>query len=144
MRLRLFVSSVGVIALGTIALAQNITFDFDKSADFSKLKTYAWVRGTPVTDALNHKRIISAVDTQLTAKGMARIDMPANADALVAYHASFDRDLEINGFSSGFGGYRFGGVRSASARVEQILVGTLAVDIVDAKTKTIVWRGMAT
>jgi hypothetical protein len=65
-------------------------------------------------------------------------------DVLVAYHASFDRDLQINGFSSGWGGYRFGGTRTGSARAEEILVGTLAVDIVNAATKTIVWRGMAT
>ena len=62
---------------------------------------------------------------------------------LVAYHASFDKDLQINGFSSGWGGYRFGGSRMGRARVEEILTGTLAVDIVDAHTRTIVWRGVA-
>ena len=65
-------------------------------------------------------------------------------DVLVAYHATFDKDLQINGFSSGFGPYRFGGMRTGSATVDEILIGTLAVDIVDAKAKSIVWRGQAT
>jgi hypothetical protein len=29
-------------------------------------------------------------------------------------------------------------------RAEEILIGTLVVDVVNAKTKTIVWRGTAT
>jgi hypothetical protein len=130
--------------LGTIAFAQNVTYDFDKAADFSKFKTYAWVHGTELKDELNHKRIVNAIDAQLASEGLAKVENAATADVLVAYHASFDKDLQINGFSSGWGGYRFGPSRTGSARVEEILIGTLAVDLVDAKTKTIVWRGMAT
>jgi hypothetical protein len=126
------------------AFAQNVSYDFDKAAAFSGFKTYAWVRGTELNDALNHKRIVNAVDAQLASKGLVRVEPNANPDVLVAYHASFDKDLQINGFSSGWGGFRFAANRSGSARVNEILIGTLAVDIVDAKTKTIVWRGMAT
>ena len=46
--------------------------------------------------------------------------------------------------ASGLGGYRLAGPRSATARVEEIVVGTLAIDMMDAQTKNIVWRGMAT
>jgi hypothetical protein len=53
-------------------------------------------------------------------------------------------DLQITGFSSGWGGYRFAGSRSGMVRAEEILIGTLVVDVVNAKTKTIVWRGTAT
>ena len=34
------------MCVGTIVLAQNIAVDFDKSADFSRFKTFAWVPGT--------------------------------------------------------------------------------------------------
>jgi hypothetical protein len=125
----------------TTAFAQEVTYDFDKSADFSKLQSYVWVRGTPVTDEFNHKRIVAAIDQQLAAKGLGKVDGKANADAYLAYHAAFSRNLEING--SGWGGYRFGPARSGSARVEEIVVGTLVVDIIDAKTGTILWRGIA-
>lgn len=137
-----FVTMVLVALVGTIALAQSVTYDFDKSASFSKFKTYAWVRGTELDDRLNHARIVAAVDTQLLGKGgLMRVEPTANPDLLVAYHASFQRDLQING--SGWGGYRFGGSRTGTARTEEIVVGTLVVDIVDAHTKTIVWRGIA-
>src|SRR6185295_5299745 len=143
MRIATFVAAASLMLSGTIALAQNATYDFDKAADFSRFKTYTWVRGTNVKDELNHKRIVRAVDAQLASRGFARVEAGESPDVLVAYHASFDRDIQINGFSSGWGGYRFGANRSISARAEEILIGTLAVDLVDAKTKTIVWRGMA-
>ena len=136
--------STGLAVLSTTAAAQTITYDFDKAADFSRFKTYAWVRGTPLSDELNHKRIVNAVDTQLAAKGLGKVEVGASPDVLVAYHATFNKNLQINGFSTGWGGYRFGANRSGSARVDEILVGTLVVDMVDAGSRTIVWRGTAT
>jgi Domain of unknown function (DUF4136) len=128
----------------TTAFAQEVTYDFDRSADFSKLQSYVWVMGTPVRDDFNHKRIVDAIDKQLAAKGLGKAEGKDRADVLVAYHAAFSKNLEVNGFSSGWGGYRFGPARSGSARVEEILVGTLVVDVIDAKTGTILWRGIAT
>ena len=129
--------------LGTTVLAQSVTTDYDRSANFASFKTYAWVRGTDVPDQLNHKRIVQSIDAQLTQKGMRMVERSANPDVLIAYHANFERDLQINGFSSGWGAYRWGGNRSGTARAEEITVGTLVVDMVDAKSNTIVWRGMA-
>jgi hypothetical protein len=144
MRIATFASAAAVVLMGTIAVAQNITYDYDRSADFSRFRTYTWVRGTVLPDRLNHARVVSAVDAQLAARGLTPVEAGAGADLLVAYHASFDRDLQVTGFSSGWGPYRFGPASSGTARVEEIVTGTLAVDIVDAKTKTIVWRGIAT
>jgi hypothetical protein len=143
MRTAILATTTCLTMLGTIVLAQNVTYDFDKAASFSRYKTYTWVRGTSLGDELNHRRVVNAVEAQLASRGFAKVDSGADPDVLVAYHASFDKDLQINGFSSGWGGYRFGASRMGTARVEEILTGTLAVDIVDAHTRTIVWRGVA-
>ena len=135
-------SVVLAMCLGTIALAQSVTVDFDKSADFSRFRTYAWAPGTNVPDELNHKRIIRAVEDQLTAKGLTKVDRQNRPDVLVAYHASFDRDLQITGFGGGLP-YRWGG-GSVSARAETIVKGTVVVDLVDAVSQAIVWRATAT
>lgn len=122
-------------------LAQDVSYDYDKSFDFSKAKTYAWVDGTILKDEFNHKRIVDAVDAQLAAKGLAKAAAGAAPDVVVAYHASFDKDLRISGFSSGWGGYRWGATRSGSATVDDVLIGTIVVDMM--KDKAIVWRGIA-
>lgn len=132
-----------LVAVSAAAFAQNVTYDFDRTANFGAFRTYAWVKGTELDDPLNHQRIVSAVDAQLAARGFRKVEPGATPDVLVAYHATFDRDLQVTGFSTGWGGYRFGGNRTGSARAEEILVGTLVVDVVDARTHTIVWRGVA-
>ena len=56
-----------------------------------------------VQDDLNYKRIIAAVDSQLATKGLTRVQEGGMADVLVAYGAGFEKDLQINGSSSGWG-----------------------------------------
>jgi hypothetical protein len=142
MRIAICATVLGFAMLGTIAVAQSVNYDYDRSADFSKFKTYAWVRGTNLNDELNHKRVVGAIDAQLVSKGLSRVESQSHADVLVAYHANFDDNLQINGFSSGFGGPRFGNF-SGTATTQRIVTGTLVVDMMDARTRAIVWRGFA-
>ena len=43
-----------LIAPASLFAGSKIHVDYDKSSDFSRFKTYAWVRGTPVN---NPKRL---------------------------------------------------------------------------------------
>jgi Domain of unknown function (DUF4136) len=138
MRIATLATSVWLTLLGTTALAQSVTYDYDRTANFSNHRTYAWTRGTDLTDELNHARVVRAVDSALVAKGLARVEPGANPDVLVAYHASFDRNLEITGSAHGLGPFGLGADRWGSARVQPVLVGPLVVDISDARTKAIV------
>jgi uncharacterized protein DUF4136 len=142
MRIALSATALGIAMLGTVVVAQSVNYDYDRSADFSRFKTYTWVRGTELKDELNHKRIVSAIDAQLASKGLSRVEGQQGADVLVAYHANFDENLQINGYSSGFGGPRFGNL-SGTATTQRIVTGTLAVDMMDARTRAMVWRGFA-
>lgn len=143
MNLRVLASMAGLALLTTTASAQKVTWDYDKGTDFSRLKTYTWVRGTPVRDELNHKRIVAAVDAQMAARGFTLVEPGAGPDVQLAYHANFERDLQINASSSDWGNYRWGSNRVGSARVEEITKGTLMVEMVDAKHGGVIWRGVA-
>jgi hypothetical protein len=144
MRTRIATLIAGVALLGTITFAQSINYDFDKSANFKAFRTYTWVRGAAVPDALTNQRIVGAINAQLAARGLRLVERQANPDLLIAYHAAFDADLQISGFGSGWGGFRFPGSYSGTVRANEIVTGTLIVDMVDADTRTIVWRGTAT
>ena len=123
MRITTFFTTASLALLSTVLLAQSVTFDFDRAANFASFRTYAWTRGNTLPDALNHQRIVRAVDAQLTVEGHGQGRGGRKPDVLVAYHASFDRDLQINAFGIGWG-VRFGGAvpaprasrRSSSAR----------------------------
>ena len=134
--------SATCLLLAVTALAQSVTYDYDKSADFSRFKTYAWIRGAKVNDELNDKRIVDAVDAQLAAKGLTRVEADAKPDLVVFYRADFQRELQING--SGWGGYRFGGNRFGTATAREAQIGTLTVEMLDATTRAVVWKGTAT
>ena len=109
MRIATFATTLGLAVLGTIALAQSVTYDYDRAANFSSYKTYAWTRGTELTDELNHARVVRGVDSRLVAKGLTRVEPSANPDVLVAYHASFEKNLEIFGSTHGWGPFGLGG-----------------------------------
>ena len=76
-------------------------------------------------------------------RGSRGVEPSANPDVLVAYHASFEKNLEISGSTHGWGPVGVGGDGWGSARVQPLLVGTLIVDISDARTGAIVWRSLA-
>jgi hypothetical protein len=142
MRIRAYMTVIGVALLGTIAVAQSVNYDYDRAANFSKFRTYAWIRGTVLQDDLNHARVVRAIDAQLASKGLSRVDGEREADVLVAYHANFDENVQITGFSTGYGLPRFGHA-SGTATAQKIVSGTLIVDLMDAKTRNVVWRGSA-
>jgi hypothetical protein len=126
------------LLLSTHAWAQDVSYDYDKSVNFSALKTYAWAPDGNIQDELTHKRITAAVDAQLAAKGLRRVEAGATPDVIVTYRAGVRQELEVNGYT----GYRVN--RWSSARVQQVPVGALVVEMLDAKTKDVVWRGIAT
>jgi hypothetical protein len=97
MRIAMFAMSAWLTLLGTVASAQDVTYDYDRSASFSSYRTYAWTRGTELTDQPDHARVARRIDAALAAKGLEWVERGASANVLVAYHASFDENLEISG-----------------------------------------------
>jgi hypothetical protein len=140
-------SSAALIAALVLApvvlLAQKTSFDYDKTANFAAFKTYALKDGTKVGNPLIDNRIVAAIESELAAKGLtASADKP---DVTVIYHAAFDKKQDITAFSTGGGPYAYrwgGGWGTTDVRVNEILVGTLVIDIADANKNEVVWRGM--
>ncbi len=141
MRMPTCLASACLTLLASTALAQSLTCDSDRAVDFSKYKRYAWTRGTDVSDELNQARVVRAINAALVGKGLARVELSADPDVVVAYQASFD--LEVTGAVDGWGPLGTGGDRWGSARAQRVLVGTLVVEISDARTSALVWRSLA-
>lgn len=139
----LIVAIVATLCLPALAAAQKTSFDFDKTTDFTKFKTYALKDGTKVGDPLIDNRIVAAIEAELAAKGLTKSD--ASPDVVAVYHVAFDKQKDITAYSSGYGGYGYrwgGGWGTTDVRVNEILVGTLIIDLADATKKEVVWRGM--
>ena len=85
---------------------------------------------------LIHKRIVNAIDGQLASKGWTKAESAPNA--IVVYYAALDEPRQLNAWGNG---PRWGG--SGTVKEETILIGQLVVDIYDASTEQLLWRGDA-
>src|SRR5260221_3195134 len=133
--------SVGLVLLAaTGAFAQQVKTDYDRSTDFGQYKTYSWEK-VQTQDALWVDRIKGAVDAAMAAKGFTPVATGGDL-AIVAMEMTQNHQT-LNTYYDGFGGgWRWGGgFGNATTRVDNYKVGTLVVDLFDAKTKDLVWRG---
>jgi hypothetical protein len=131
------VTFTGLLALGIAATAQEVRFDYDRSANFSAYRTYQWAHnGAGRANQLMDQNIQRAIDAQLVLKGLQRVER--SGDLVVSYQAALDKEKEFNGFGTG---PRFwGSTRVTSSTID---IGKLVVDLFDPAKKQLVWRGTA-
>jgi hypothetical protein len=137
-----------------VATAQDVRYNFDKNTDFSRFKTYKWVilkDATPL-DNLADQQVKDAVDAQLAAKGLTKVDSDS-ADLYVGYQAAVGQEKEFTSYNTGWGygggwyggGWYGGGMGGGTTygSTTTIYVGQLALDMYDSANKDLVWRGVA-
>ena len=107
------IAIVALLLAPALLLAQKVSYDYDKSANFAAFKTYAHKDGTKVGQPLIDERIVAAIDTELAAKGLTKAE--TNPDVFVVYHMAFDKQKDISTYSSGYGG-GYGAVRLGLGR----------------------------
>jgi hypothetical protein len=143
--------------------AQQVNIDFDRDADFTKYKSYAYQVCHLVENPLVDKRIVKELESRMAMEGLIRAE--ANPDVNVTYHSSTSEEFAVdtNSWGYGFGGgwywghgggysghgggylgHGAGGPISSTTTVRKYTRGTLVVDIWDARTKQLIWRGTAT
>ena len=131
-----------LILLGTASVrAQKVSVGADPGVDVTKYKTYAWSNVTSA-NPLAHQTVVSAVDTELAAKGLRRVE--TNPELTVVVFGSSVSDIHVSNpsWSPSLNSIATGvAVGSQSWLVTK---GTLVVDLLDAKTNNSVWRGQAT
>ncbi len=135
--------AASLLALGCASASSKVRSDYDFEVDFSRYATYGWLEppvetnpGAPAAtegfdpfsdNSLLDKRVRRAVDQQLASSGYHQNEGGAT-DFLVHYHVIIGDD---SGASGGQG-------QGHAPRYER---GTLFLDVIDASTKRIVWRG---
>lgn len=151
---------VVLLALGAVLVTGgcsqvSVQTDFDPSADFKALKTYAWYdaeqpqSGDPrVDNPILDQRVRTTVETVLTEKGYQKVD--AAPDFFLVYHAAVSKEIGVAtsstpAYPAGYYGWYYTAPpmwvdQSYSYTYNQ---GTLILDVVDAKNEKLIWRGSA-
>ena len=134
-----------VVVISALALAgcasMNVSSYVERGVDLTQYRTYNWApadrlaTGDPRLDnnPFFQERVQTAVERQLASRGFEKATSP---DLLIHYHASVTQDIYIGG------GERRDGY-CEDCRPEVYDAGTLLIDLVDARTDRLVWRGWA-
>ncbi len=151
---KLFVLSTVLLLCGAAsALAQDVRYNFDKSANFAGFRTYKWVaiKGAQQLADLPDRQVKAAVDAELAKKGLTKSESDT-ADLYIGYQAAVSTEKEYTSFDSGWGygpgwygggWYGGGGGGITTGSTSTIYVGQLALDMYASQPKALVWRGVA-
>ena len=135
--------------------------DFDRTANFSAYKTFAWGDaeikvGNPVYESdLIHKNIRSTVESEFAKRGI--VEDKNDPDFIVSYHTYTEQKTRSTGrshygypffpfrfhpFMYGWSwGFPYNGYGFTDSQSYSFTEGTLIIDVEDATTKELVWRG---
>ena len=145
---RLFVALAFCILLSASAFAQKVNVDWDRGQDFSKFKTYAWQQSPHPARGLWDQRIIDGVNQQLQAKGLQLVQSDPDLWVVYTSHIQDQKQVVGTGYNYGPGWYWgpwWGGGPTTTTYTTFITrEGTLVVELANAKTHELEWRGSVT
>jgi hypothetical protein len=138
----LVIAAVFAAGCATMTVSSHI----ERDVTFTDFLTYDWgpADNFPVGDPrLDNNPLFvdylqGAIEKQLAKKGYERA-LTGDPDLLVHYHASVSQKVDVYEADQRYG-YCYGNCQPEIVDYEQ---GTLVVDIVDARTSKVVWRGWA-
>ncbi|WP_375760737.1 DUF4136 domain-containing protein [Corallococcus exercitus] len=145
-----------LVGLGLASCAGvDVGTNYDPAAvqRINEFRSYAWLShpeqttDTRINNAITESQVTGAVDRNLQARGYKKVDASANPDFLIGWQGAIDTRLSAETVDSYWGypwdpfwGSYYG---PSETYVRQYDVGTLILDVVDAREKTLVWRGTA-
>jgi len=147
----LAVAFFGAILVSACSPQLKVTSDYDKTVSFAQYKTYAidTLRISSSVSQLNQQRIVNAVKAQMKAKGFTETENPdvlVHISAILKDKQSMSSTTNYYGYGGYYRPYAWGGGMGSTGyttySVDEYKEGSLIVDIVDAKTKNLVWEGI--
>jgi hypothetical protein len=125
----------------------TVSSHVQRGLDFTKYHTYEWgpADALPTGDPRLDKdpffqdHMLGAVEKGLAEKGYQRVTAES-ADLLIHYHANIGERLDVDQRDRDYG-YCYGDDCQAATTTYE--AGTLVLDVVDARTKRVIWRGWA-
>jgi hypothetical protein len=146
--------AAGVVLAGANPAPEEVYIDYDRKARLVGYKTYAIAE--PAGDVsleqrapITHRQLLKALKKRIDAGGRLT-ETATDPDLYVTYRVANTEETDMTAvdYATGpgwSGGYYWAGVGwgPASETVNTYTVGTLVIDIWDARAKRAVWRGIA-
>ena len=127
----------------------SVNYDYDQNVEWTKFQTYGWMEiskppsdpSSPLQDTpLLQQRVHNSVDYEMEQRG---IIMGDNPDLLVVYHLGTQEKIQVTDWGYHYSDY-YWGYGGRQIDVYQFTEGSVVIDLIDAETKNLVWRGTGT
>jgi hypothetical protein len=128
-----------VVALTLACSTMKTSVDYDHTINWSQFHTFQIVGGTASPETFTQKRIEDGITQALQSKGWQPVT--SNPDVTVSPHVILSAEKQWN--AEGTGGFRRMGGGMAQATQTEVPIGTLVVNMTNAKTGELIWRGMS-
>lgn len=122
--------AVTAVACSTL----QVSTDYAPGTDFSTYRTFTLKHGAPGRNPITVQIFEIALANALQARGLTQVR--DGGDLNVFDHFVLGKDTPLATY--GYGGWGGG---SEATQFQEIPAGTVVVDLVDAKTNRMVWRG---
>lgn len=135
-----------IVFVFTSCSSVRVVTDYDREANFNSYSSFAFYKPgidkAQISD-LDKRRILRTIESQLVAKGMTKSSDP---NLLVSIFTKERERVDVynNHFGYGWGWYPWWYGGYYGNHVSSTTEGTLYIDLIDAKSKSLVWQGMGT
>ena len=131
---------LAILFLTTTAVrADKVTFDYDHNVNFSRYRTFMWMQEPDTQDPFMRDRIVKSINAQLAARGLRLVT--SKPDLVIGAGLATEEKEVVETYYTGGWGWDGGGWSTTEVRT--YLFGTLTVDLIDSRTKKVVWQGVA-
>ncbi len=138
---------IGACFAAGCATTMTVSSHVRNGLDISPYHTYDWGPAGPLPtgdprldqDPFFKDHVMGAVEKALAGKGI-RLAGAGAPDLLIHYHASISNRIDVNRTESEYGHCQGADCQSWVIEYE---AGTLVLDVVDARTNRLIWRGWA-
>ncbi len=114
--------------------------DYNRTVHLPDYHSFFIVKGASSGNAVLDERATTSVEAALMSKGWEEV--PAGEGrAAVVVHAATDARHSYEMFYEGWGGWRWRGAAAGAPVAPAYKPGTVVVDIFDAGTQQVIWRG---
>src|SRR6266581_74812 len=129
-----------VCITSAVAVGQQVSVNYNHSQSFSPFHTYAWGSNNQnqIQNSILAQVAQQDIDSAMQAKGFQKVQESQNPDLIVLASGGMRQQTSWSAWGMrGIGG-GMGGITP-----QQNVEATLIVDLHDAKSQSLVWRGIA-
>lgn len=140
MKTKLAFCAMLVCITSAIALGQQVSVNYNHNASFAQYHTYAWGsnNANQIQNSILAQVAQQDIDNAMSQKGLQKVAESQNPDLILTANGGMRQQTSYSAWGMrGIGG-GMGGITP-----EQNVEGTMIVDLYDAKTQSLIWRGIA-